>query len=358
MADPRLVKDEQVILVAAGEPPRPAVPAVAFAMYACPLPMGWTYNQYQAGGVMLPNSVATFQNWQQAVRAPAEYARIPSGLTFLTVAQAIAYLGSASAAIPSDWTPVYTNGGELLAGYNVPSYADQLLPIRYYGAIAHMTFITFPGADGSNGYPASGGPDFIGHFDVPTVDGLVRVTNTYRKDANGLLFPVSGDPLPAYCTRSGGARVVMLAGFPGRAAVAAKLPVYSRDPRIGWDAGSNSHDAFDGDCQTVFAVKQQTAIACGFAPSSRQNDGDWTTLTHAFYFDRAGNGGARWRVIESGLTIVPPRPAGLGDHFTIKRIGGQVSYLVNDQLIHVSNIISAGSIVVGSALYQGGDGIY
>ncbi|MGD9643801.1 MAG: hypothetical protein AB7V08_13810 [Elusimicrobiales bacterium] len=364
MADPRLVKNEGFVLVSDAVPAEPGVPAVPFALFACPLPKGWLYNQYQVSGVAAPNSPATYQNWQQAKRAPRDFQKLPSGEFYLTLAQAAAYLnlGIGSVSVPASWQPVYENtgSGDVLVGYLVPAYSEQELPQRYYGPIAHMTFITFVGAGtyAPNGYPVDIDQPATGYFDVPTLDGVVRVTNQYRKNDKGILYPVGGDPLPAYCTRQGGAHVVMFAGFPGRAEVPARPAVYARDLRIGWDSGANSIDAFDGDCRTVFGVKQVAAIACGFAPESRANDGDWRTLTHAFYFDRDGSGFAQWRVVESGKGITPPRPANSEDQFTIERIEGQVYYYVNDVLMHVSAEFSAGRIVVGSALYQGGDGIY
>lgn len=360
MADPRLLKKEGLILLSQAEPPRAAVPAVDFFMYACPLPPGWMYNQYESGGVALPNSPQTFANWNQAKRAPREFQQIPNGSIFLPVEQVAEYLGSGSISIPGNWEPVYSNGGDQLTGYMVPQYSEQELPPRHYGPIAHMQFITFVGASeyAPNGYPTHISQPATGYFDVPTLDGTIRVTNQYRKNDKGILYPVGGDPLPPYCTRQGGAHVVMFSGFPGRAAVPGKPAVYARDLRIGWDAGANSNDSFDGDCRTVFSVQHQAALACGFAPSDRINDGNWKTLTHAFYFDRGADGSSRWRIVESGVAITPPRPAGLEDQFTIERVAGQVLYSVNGSPMHTSAQFSTGSIRVGSALYQGGDGIY
>lgn len=362
MADPALLKKEGLVLLSQAEPPRAAAPAVPFAMFACPLPAGWLYNQYVSSGQLAPNSALQFQNWQQQKRAPREYQTVPGSEVFLPVDQVAAYLGAGSISIPGSWTPVYQNlgQGDILTGYLVPQYTEQELPLKYYGPIAYMTFITFVGASNyaPNGYPIDIAQPATGYFDVPTTDGTVRVTNQYRKNDKGILYPVGGDPLPPYCVRQGGAHVVMLSGFPGRPAVPAKPAVYGRDLRIGWDAGANSVDAFDGDCRTVFAVQQQSAIACGLAPASRLNNGDWTTIAHGFYFDRSSSGQAQWRIVESGASKTPPRPAAISDQFKIERINGQVSYYVNDILMQTSNNFSTGTVIVASALYQGGDGIY
>jgi hypothetical protein len=184
------------------------------------------------------------------------------------------------------------------------------------------------------------------------------VTNQYRKNDKGILYPVGGDPLPAFCTRRGNANVVMLSGFPGRPAVPARPAEFARDPRIGWDSGANSLDAFDGDCRTVFGVRQQTAIACGFAAPDRVNNGDWRTIRYGFYFDRRGDGAAQWSVVESGRVVVAPRIADPEDQFTVQRIAGTVSYLVNGSPVHASTNLSSGPLIVASALYQGGDAIY
>lgn len=362
MAAPKLQKDVNRTEISPAVPPRPAVPAISFQMFACPPPLGYTYNQYRIGsGPALPNSPSTFSNWTQVKVAPTEYTTTVVGYEYKTLEQLAQPNGSIQ--VQAGWIPVtqtVTDSAgtyQRLIGYRIPKVVTSALPPRYYGPIAHMTYIRFIGVPvAANGYPLGSGT-FSGFFDVPTVDGVVRVTNTYAKDSRGVLLPTGGDPLPPYCSRSGNAKVVMLAGFPGRGAVAARPAVEVIDPLPGWNAGANSIQAFDTDARTVFAVAISSAGAVGFAPSSRSRLDDPASLSHAFYFD-GSSGSNTVAVMESGRIMLAPRPRAADDVFEIRREAGLVSYRINDVTVFQSPTFLPGEIIVGTALYLGGDGIY
>ena len=364
---PILLKEAVRTLVTPGTPPRGPVPAIPFRMYGCPLPIGYCYNQYQVGGVgpLLPNSAATFSGWMQVRIAPTEYTTTVMGVEYRTLAELFAlYPGGV---VPTaEWSPVYEEiEGELtLVGYTIPVAVpgSEPLPPRYHAGAAHMTMITFEDDEAEsgfaeNGYPLGPGP-YTGYFDVVTQTGVARVTNVYIKKEQGLLLPTSGTPLPDYCVRSGSAQVVMLAGFPGRAAVAEVPAVYSTDDVAGWNAGGNSLEVIDTDARTVFQIELRTAIAVGFAHPSRGYDTSLATLQHALYFDMAGTGRYVVRVIERGAI-----KAVLGQHlpeqeYKIERVDGIVTYYIDDVAQYTSLSMSTGEIVVGSALYRAGDGVY
>lgn len=357
-----LVKDAIETVLVPAVPARASVPAVSFQMYAPPLPAGYTYNQYKSGGILYPNSAATFANWSQLKVAPTEYFNTIAGYDFRTLASLVAQYGP-SFSPDASWIPRYATltgpGGPYtaLTGFDVPRIVANPLPPRYYGPIQHMTFVTFSGVPvASNGYPLGDGP-FTGSFDVPTLDGLVRVTSVYDKDFRGVLLRRTSPALPAYCTQSGACRVVMLSGFPGRAAVDAVAAVLSVDDRSGWNAGGNSILALDTDCETVFTPEITAAGAVGFAPSGRADVTKFENLTHAFYFDQAAGGFPQFAVIERGLRVWGPRRLTPTMEFKLARVSGIVTFSVDGVPVYQSPTYLPGEIIVGTALYRAGDGV-
>ena len=333
----------------------PAVAAVDFFMYACPLPLGYTYRQYQAtpSGPYLPNSLATFLNWSQLIQAPTEYRSEIAGYSFIAIEDI-----DSGTPIGSSWIPQYTTveGSTVLTGYLVPNIIAVALPPQYYGPIQHMAFIQFEGDLASNGYPLGTG-DFTGTYQVPTTGGLLTVTNVYRKDSRGVLLPVSGDPVPPNCVRTGTCKVTALHDFPGRDAVPAVPAVTSTDYHIGWNAGANSLDTVTDDARVTFTPQVAAAVAVGFANVPREDVTTPNNLSHAFLIARQPNGRIRSCCLEFGQRVSQLIPYAPEDEFVIEREDGVVTYKINGDTVLVSTARSSGPIQVGTSLYAAGDGV-
>lgn len=354
-----LTKERLRTLVTPYTPARPAIAPVPFRMYATPPPLGWTYNQLQSGSTLGPNSPSSFYGWRQIVRAPPEYA--PTGrMVYKTLAELGFDLSAGgSYAYPLSWSPVYqtVDGVSVLVGFMVPETTGVELPPRYYGPIAHMDFWGFPGVPtAANGYPLSAGP-VTGVLDVPTVDGYQRLQWQFVKDRNGVWLPAQRYPLPPYCVLHGPCQILMMSGFPGRAGLPARPPVYADDFNVGWNAGAMSAEAFDGDVRTRFSCHIKAAGAVGFQSADGGDIADLSRLTHAFYFD-TGPQGLRAQPMERGRLVGAAVPYQADTtHFEIRREGGGVRYLVDGVVIHVSTVPSGGPVAVGCSLYRADDRI-
>lgn len=364
-----LTKDRVTTLVSAYVSAVPAIEAIPFHMYATPLPLGLTYRQVISGDALYPNSAATFANWSQVVTAPPVYATTPGPVTY--VFQSLESLfpsGAGSVSIPADWTPVYATvtfppgtipaTGLQLTGYLVPTTTTTTvaLPPRYYGPIAYMTYVRFSGVEvASNGYPLGAGP-FVGTVDVPTLTSTTRLTRTFTKDTRGVLIPESA-ALPAYCSEGGSARILMLADFPGRPATPARAAVVNIDYRIGWNAGANSIEQYDGDVFTHFTPVIGGAGAVGLSGPGAGTVGEFVRLSHAWYFDTDPAGGLRATPMEAGRLTGAPTSYAAGTAFELRRVIGVVTYLKESAVMHTSATPSGGILQVGAALYHADDGV-
>ena len=356
MADPLLLKQAIRTVVTPEVPAAPGVAAVAFRMYACPLPQGYIYKQFQStpGGPYLPNSLATFIHWSQLALAPTEYRSEIAGYTFVAIEDI-----APGTPIESNWVPVTTvvEGSSVLTGYLVPNLATVALPPQFYGPIREMEFIRFPEHDvESNGYPIGSGV-FNGEYTVPTLEGLLTVRNTYVKDSRGVLLPTGGDPVPPYCLRTGTCKVTAMSGFPGRPAVAAIPAVVRVDRQIGWNSGANSLDTFTADARTVFQVQAVAGVAVGFASPPRTDVTDPNNLSHAFFIRQAGEGLVVF-CAEFGTRVTHLIPYAPSMEFTIERVDGLVTYKIDGDTIFVSRSRSSGPVLVGTALYCADDGVF
>lgn len=286
------------VTVTPGRPALPAAPPIAFHLFATPSPRSTAFRQ--KGN--FPNRPEHFHQWSQLDASP-----------------------------PDGW----------------------------YGPIAHMTFVRFPGVRViGNGYPDPGhnGP-ISGVFEVPTFDGVHRETrNYYREGPRGLWIPRDGTYTdPPGCQTGGPCRVVMLSGFPGRTAVPAIPDVETVDAHEGWNAGANSVDRLDGDVRTAFQVDIAAAGAVGFA-SERVEVGRFDTLSHAFYFDADPvDGMRRVTCMEFGRWMTPPTLYDRHDEFELRRVEGRVAFAVNGMSMYHSPNLSIGPVIVGAALFRAQD---
>lgn len=126
------------------------------------------------------------------------------------------------------------------------------------------------------------------------------------------------------------------------------------EPTYRWDAGANSVDELDGDLRVAF--DQGYAMGCAIGLThTRDGVGTLERLTHAFYFHTTAAGQYLVAVMESGKTVSNAMPHVATAQYEILRVGGVVSYLVNDEVVYRSRVPSTGTVLVGSALYGTGD---
>lgn len=267
-------------------------------------------------------------------------------------------------ASPSPRSAAYRQKGSFPDGpedFHQWSQIDFSPPDGWYGPIRYMDYVRFPDVPRfDNGFPNPGhsGP-VRGYFDVPTVDGMHREWRDYYPEGpGGMWIPRLGTFVdPPYCQTGGPAMVVMMAGFPGRSAIAGIPPVEVVDRHAGWNAGANSESVLDGDVRTAFQVQIASAGAVGLV-ARRADVTRFDNIEFAFYFDvDSGTGERRYAVMESGLVVWPPQPYGVEDEFEVKRVGGAVLYRVNDAEVYRSNRLSFGPIRVGAALFSAEDRI-
>ncbi|WP_238345976.1 hypothetical protein [Luteimonas saliphila] len=121
-----------------------------------------------------------------------------------------------------------------------------------------------------------------------------------------------------------------------------------------WDAGGNSVAELDGDLHVVFDQGYGVGTVLGFA-GSRDDVGTYARITHAFYFHATAAGQFRVAVMEAGKTVSSPMPHVAAAQYEIRRVGGAVSYLIDDVVVYQSRVSSTGPVVVGTALYATGD---
>lgn len=370
---PSLVKDSERVLISPAVPAQAGAAPIPFHMYATPLPLGWKYKPYTTDGVtLLPNSSASFWDWPWQIYKPRIFTAPPESVTYqyMTVEAFLAYLSElgVSSVEFDQATAVYDAEGNVkgFMVWVVTAGEPVQAPPQWWPPLDYMTFVTFPdvATDGPYGYPVGEGM-FRGYFDVPTVDGVTRVWGNYWKDHNGVLLwlPAQSDPLPPYCSyrdsvQYNPARVVVLADFPGRAAVPGRPAVYAQDGKAGWNAGATSVDAFSGDCRVTFTPSVTAAVALGLTKFPRPNVVDPNQLDFAFRFDQPNGGSVRVCITERGQRIGPYFTASANAVFTIERVGGSVTYKVDGVERHTAATLNFQTLCVGACLYYGGDGVY
>lgn len=340
-------------------------------MYATPLPLGWAYKAYSTDGLTyLPNSAATFYNWPQQIYRPVQigFEEGTGVWRFMSLGAVIALLqGGSGGVLINPAHAVYDSDGNL-SGYMVYVVEDgeaYQLPPTWWGPVGNMRFVTFPdvATDGPHGYPVGEGM-FRGYFDAPTVDGITRCWGNYWKDHNGVLLRLAdqSDPLPPYCSyyNSGRnpARVILMADFPGRAAVPGVPEISQYNGFAGWNSGATSVDAFEGNCRVTFTPSMTAAVTVGLTKSPRPSVVVPEDISHAFRFDAPEGGLVRTRVVENGLQIGQTFSADADAVFVIERIDGVVEYKVDDAVVHTSELVTLQTLCVGACLYYGGDGVY
>lgn len=125
-------------------------------------------------------------------------------------------------------------------------------------------------------------------------------------------------------------------------------------PWFEWNAGANSVAAHDGDVRTVFTMLPAIGVVVGFV-TDRDDPTNITRVTHGFSFTTSANNVPRAQVIESGAGKGAFHHYNDETEFQIRRIAGTVTYWVDDEMVYVSRIPSAGEVMVGTSLYASGD---
>lgn len=348
----QLDKLSTVTLISAAVAAQPAVASIPFWLYATPPPLGFAYRPLA--------SAAGFSSWSQLYEPPRGVSTTVAGYWRLTVAQlASGELGYTSITLPVGTKYIYgmVDGVYQVIAWDIPTLVTAPLPPQWYGPIARMTYVTFPGhATHPNGYPIASGV-ISGRFRVPTAAGGLNVVRDYAKDSRGVWMPVMAYPSPTFCTMGGSCKVTMLKDFPGAPATPGVPAVYHTDDHAGWNAGSDSVLELNGDLHVVFSIDVQAAAALGFT-RAREDVTTFANLTHAFYFDTGADGSSRYGVVELGhRRLAQTEHAGVATAFEIKRVNGLVSYLVDDVVVFVSSTPSYGLVYCGTALYRAGDSI-
>jgi hypothetical protein len=217
--------------------------------------------------------------------------------------------------------------------------------------------IMFNTATYSNGYPTGPGP-YTGVFRVPNAGGgYTDVTRTYTKTGpNGLFVPEPGVTDPAgVLTTASGVRAVLVAPFAGAPATPT-IPGYTVIvPSNGWNAGANSIAELDGDLYVRFQIPNALGARVGFFTGGTRDSTDLDALQAGFYIysDAAG---ARWSIIDQGRQVVLDSNAhGPSTYYEIRRVSGQISYVVDDEVRWRSPVLLEGALRVGTTLYSPGD---
>lgn len=124
-------------------------------------------------------------------------------------------------------------------------------------------------------------------------------------------------------------------------------------PTAGWDAGANSVQARDGDCEVRLTMGLVTGVYVGLTDDLAEVE-DLDRYAHAFYFHQHSSV-PLFRVIDRTSSRSHDIEYTAGDEFRIRRMGALVTYWHNDTLLYTSDDPIEGSIRVGSTLYLSGD---
>ncbi|MBK8508978.1 MAG: hypothetical protein IPL51_10105 [Candidatus Competibacteraceae bacterium] len=116
-----------------------------------------------------------------------------------------------------------------------------------------------------------------------------------------------------------------------------------------WNGNAVSVATLRFDGEYSFRVGQCAGIAVGLSPYPSL--GDPTRCTHGFLFE-----GARVSITESGIVRSLSSPYWSSDDiFSIRRVGGAVTYRQNGALLYASSRPSFGEVMLDAALYADGD---
>lgn len=127
----------------------------------------------------------------------------------------------------------------------------------------------------------------------------------------------------------------------------------------GWNSGANSLDEVEGDFELRFDEMEGGAIGAviGVMPAIRENQGDYTRVTHGFYFTKTASGSNQVSIIESGRVVFGPIPYSPAAIFSLQRVGAAVLYLIDGVPRHTSARPLAGTAMAATSLYATTDAV-
>lgn len=123
---------------------------------------------------------------------------------------------------------------------------------------------------------------------------------------------------------------------------------WTTDLNKGWNAGARTIERVDGDFYFSFGVNPANRLGVGVGRDRRSND--YRHIPYAFYFN-----GDDLRVVELGVVKYGPVKFSRHDLFSIVRIGDEVVYKQNHNVVYRSQKPSSGSMIGIAAIYMGGD---
>lgn len=342
-----LVKDAVVTEVSERIPPQPAQPAIPLRIYGPALPIGWRYRTPPASG-------AGFAQW-----APRYQATVGASVTTTVFVAVEAWPSYPYNPATQSYSLRYDDKGMLLGYWVTTTAMTGSAPdtVNYYANTGGIELISFPESETkSNGYPIGPvGSIHRGRFSY----GPLLFYARFIKDAGGFMKNLDAFPEIAHSEARPAHGLFALIDVPGIPATPSVPAVMDVDQRIGWNAGADSDANLDGDVRVVFEPAIVGAGAVGFV-QDRDDVGDPTTLSHAFYFDNdPSTGRKRFCAIESGRRVSGYAEYAAGLSFEIKRVGvyGEVTYRYDGNLIATSAAPLYGAVRVGTSLYRAGDGV-
>lgn len=149
---------------------------------------------------------------------------------------------------------------------------------------------------------------------------------------------------------------IYIAGTPAIPGVAPVPPTAAQtliDNNVGWNAGAISALGLSGDGGFLWKVgKTSSGAVVGFAAA---NEGvGLSDIKHGFYYTSS----AGLKVIEAGVTKTPRLDYSEGDALRVIRLGGVVTYWINDASVYTSITSSTGWKYLDVSLYSAGDYVY
>lgn len=129
-----------------------------------------------------------------------------------------------------------------------------------------------------------------------------------------------------------------------------------RQAVLGWNAGANSIADHDDDLHMVTDMPMGVLGAIIGLKASRAKQTVPSLIEHGWYFQVAGGVDVA-QPIESGVPVGSPITGRTASTlFEVRRVGTQITYLMDGSVVHTSLVPSNGDRVVNCCLYASGDG--
>ncbi|GEM_PF-4582930 len=128
------------------------------------------------------------------------------------------------------------------------------------------------------------------------------------------------------------------------------------DPDIGWTAGADSIIELPGDVRLAWSLD---TLPVGIIVGLRANRAQPlfpSTILHGWYvYSQADMGYAQQ--LEKGVLVGSPVSYGVGQLLEVRRLGTQVQYWLQGQLMATRPALHSGVVFAGSCLYAAGDSV-